>query len=553
MWKASVCGAVVLVTLLLPALSRGQEAPEKSLDELIADLEGPDQPAREAAIGGLYEHAAKHGELAVPRLIRALAHDDQRVRGAAAVALGRVRSTAARSLNTLLLVATTDPDATVAGEAMNALMLIGPRPGDVDVLFQLALQARRSSHSGDDRDERGDEAEFALCRLNQRGRVGLIKWLRAKSPDARQLAGELLEWSVHPEVVAGLARALDDPERHVRLSVMNSFGGPLSQGLGFVAGGGRVAVNRLVAFTESGDPQEQRAATKALSRLGTPEAVAALTGLLLHSDQEVRGEAALGLASARDPACIPILIESLGHSDKEIRSDAVWTLAGLGAVAEPALPALAALPRRESSQALSEIGKQLKLSGVVVWWVPLRAYALETAGLLVFLGVWLGLAWRLLPILVEKIRGLRLIVVSSVLTTLAACVTGYAFLPERAWWKEPGILVLFGLALFLPVFLCAGKLVRSPSPTMERVAWIGLVASIPTALAGFGIHHVFSQPWVQGYLPDSLFVVLPLPLAAMGSVAICCVLPAIWVCTKRAARATPLAVDEPTSGARGPC
>ena len=61
-----------------------------------------------------------------------------------------------------------------------------------------------------------------------------------------------------------------------------------------------------------------------------------------------------------------------------------------------------------------------------------------------------------------------------------------------------------------------------------------LVAALPVAVTCSGAHYAVTREWAGGFLPDlPAFVLLPLPVVVVLSLALCCVLAATWACQRK--------------------
>jgi hypothetical protein len=95
------------------------------------------------------------------------------------------------------------------------------------------------------------------------------------------------------------------------------------------------------------------------------------------------------------------------------------------------------------------------------------------------------------------------------------------------WWVVPRVywLELMTLAIFLVGWFAAGALLGPPKSRLHRavkLATLPLLVSCPT------VYYMVSRPWAEGFLPDRLPVLLPLPLVVTLSSSLLCVLVAAW-------------------------
>lgn len=149
------------------------------------------------------------------------------------------------------------------------------------------------------------------------GMVALLRGLDQGQPAHRQ---QLLLTA--PDVarvpaasLAGALLAEDDP----------NVAGALQWALGRSAGGG---LDVLVAALDAPDREVARRAVRALVRVPTDDAAAALTRALDHPDDVVRGRAALGLGARGDGAAVPELLRLVVRGDDDVEAAEV-----LGALA----------------------------------------------------------------------------------------------------------------------------------------------------------------------------------------------------------------------------
>ena len=71
-----------------------------------------------------------------------------------------------------------------------------------------------------------------------------------------------------------------------------------------------------------------------------------------------------------------------------------------------------------------------------------------------------------------------------------------------------------------------------PASTPKHLALMALTAVVPVALTCSAVYYAISREWAAGFLPDAVTVV-PLPVAAVLSVAFVCALPAVWVAQRK--------------------
>lgn len=108
-----------------------------------------------------------------------------------------------------------------------------------------------------------------------------------------------------------------------------------------------------------------------------------------------------------------------------------------------------------------------------------------------------------------------------------------------AWWFIPRV---YWTQLIATVVLLVGWFIsmsRFPRPrtTQERIFNL-VAATLPTLLAPWAVHHAVTRDWVQGFLPDPIFTLLPFPVAAVLSTAFLCILAAVWACARKPVEGT---------------
>ncbi len=160
---------------------------------------------------------------------------------------------------------------------------------------------------------------------------GILGNTQAESESRAQAALALGQYGT-PAAVSALAAGLGDFDAQVRDSC--AAGAQSS---------GAAAVGPLTAALASGETVKRTAAAEALGGIGTPAAVAALTGALNSpaAPSAVREGAAVGLGRSGSPSVIPTLVAALGDRDGAVASAAQAGLLS-PALAKPAIPALIA-------------------------------------------------------------------------------------------------------------------------------------------------------------------------------------------------------------------
>lgn len=236
MRRLCACGVLALTALLAPGV-RAQEGAEIP-QPLLAAMHGSDPVARWDAIAAL----ARQGSAAVPGLVAALASPRERVRQAAAIALGRI-GPAAKPAEAALLAALQDKDGDVREMAAQALGRTGADPATAVPALASRLWLPQPY----------------VC-----GRV------------AETLAG--LGADAVPELVRALAGADVEARRCASIA------------LGRLGGKAREAVPALVGALRESDGNARWNAAIALGEIGegAREAAPALLEVLSDRDEDVR-------------------------------------------------------------------------------------------------------------------------------------------------------------------------------------------------------------------------------------------------------------------------
>ncbi len=544
------CLSLLIACVLLVGSASAQD--ERTIDELMAELQSPASRAtREAAADAL----AAHGAAAAPSLIKALGHEDAEVRRLAARGLGAL-TPAPTGVRKALLAALHDPDLSVFEEAADALTPFDPEA--LSALFQIAVRWEDWTSLSRHERTRARRVQRRLYRAKPQSLDFFVSYLRAEDHRTRRLTVRLLSRTQDPAVVTALVEALNDDNASVRIQVLRTFGRRSGSDavveallvkledadttvrqtaiwcLAQQRGSEDLVVPKLAKLVREINADDVTSPEYALRALGAIKTEAAFQALISVLSEDKRANIlniAFQLLGQRgDPRAIPFLIQGLEAPELKARQGAIYGLAELGPAAAPAIPALFALPLAEVAPTLGRLGQTLKRKGKIFWWVPLRVYAGELSGAFVAILVWFMTLRRLVPRLKRSIRGLGLILLASLFTTATACAILYAFVPSRVWWNDAGVLLTGSLSVFVLMFLAAGRLVHSRHPPLEQLTWVCVVATAPLAIACCGVHYVLTQNWVQGFLPNSVFVVVPLHVAAVGSTAMCCLLVATWTC-----------------------
>jgi HEAT repeat protein len=187
-----------------------------------------------------------------------------------------------------------------------------------------------------------ETALAALRNLGQKdstGRPALDACLKEDTPYLRFWFAHRMEKA--KSVSAELAGALKDPDRDVRAKA--------AEMLGHLPDEAAAIAPVLKAALENDKDEEVRwAATRALSRFKTDDAVAPLLTALKDSDPIVRGRAAQGLAKLGKPA-VPGIRGVLKDGDRDVKASALGALGRIGADAREAVPDLQTLLKGEDA------------------------------------------------------------------------------------------------------------------------------------------------------------------------------------------------------------
>lgn len=309
------------------------------------------------------------GKEDVPALLKALKHDDARVRAEAAADLGSLGGVGGEAAPVLVQLLK-DSEPVVRIRAAAALLRIDPKNTDALPVLTESLKERAGKvrkTAAEALAEVGPEARAAVPALaavlrdddagvrwaaaEALGRIGpdaapaipaLIELLRHDDASTRGAAGDALGW-IGPKArsaVPALTAALKDPDEGTRWSAALAL-------VRIEKSAGRAAVPLLVQALESKESRARWMALACLWRMDWEgkEAVpiAALSEALRDPDVGVRSMAAICLGNvgrrARDAG--PTLRATLRDRDWYVRTWAAWALAQVsGAEAVEAVPAL---------------------------------------------------------------------------------------------------------------------------------------------------------------------------------------------------------------------
>jgi predicted Zn finger-like uncharacterized protein len=280
-----------------PAIQSGDSS---RIPALLADLDGKDDAKRLQAVA-LLGQMGPEGQLAVPRLIRALKDKDATLRNFAEAALNKI-GVSAKDIPTLVpLVNDTSLQVRLVG--LQLLAKIGPEAQPaLDGIVKLA-----------------DDAEAKV---------------REK---ATQAIGRIGTPSDHDAYMPVLAKALKDRDAAVRAAAAEAIATvPLTE----------ADVPTLAELLRGNDLGLSRAGARALSKLGpkAKKAVPALIKALKGGDNALRAaalEALAGVGGADAKEALPEILPALKDNDPAIRRSAIAAVGGMGEDAKEAVAPLA--------------------------------------------------------------------------------------------------------------------------------------------------------------------------------------------------------------------
>ncbi|NLF68254.1 MAG: HEAT repeat domain-containing protein [Candidatus Anammoximicrobium sp.] len=351
-------------------------AAEATVDvqELVAELGGPDRDASLQAIGQL-EALGEKALPAVPALIGKLSDDKAEVRGYAAYALGRIGDGSDAVLEGLSQAAF-DRAAVVRRAALRALQRLNP-PQEKALPLVLKIL------------ELGDPASIApaLQTLAEMGEAALPRLCQALTHDQACYWACLALAELGPQAAAAvphLKGVLQHREPEVRMQALAALGeiGPAAQPL----------VPEIVAALKDEAGGVRYAAAFALGRVGTtPEATAALQQALQQDDAFLRMVSAWAIARnhpadrAAVERAVELILQAFKSQDVHLRRAAARIAVDVGVPIDKVAPLLVeALRDRDPEvvgnaiEALSQLGpKALQHIDEVLSNRELRPYAVR--------------------------------------------------------------------------------------------------------------------------------------------------------------------------------
>ncbi len=289
---------------------------------------------------------ADMGEKTVPFLMKSLEHP--KARYWATLALAEIGPAAAAAVPKLTALAAKE-ELDVRLQAIMALAAIGePASAAVDTLIGITRSTDaedRVLHPasvyaiGKIRSEKGFAAVEPMLKSENEVLSAAASWARARiHPD---------DEAVVADAVGRLQKALGSPDATIRQGAVSGLSELVSD---LPAGAGRPLAERFVTLFEDPDPDVRRSSAVALVRLGA-DAVGPVTAALADAKRRaVAFEVLAELGPIAKPA-LAKLVESRGDANPAVRSDAAFAIAGLGAEAADAVPAL--LERLEKEAELS--------------------------------------------------------------------------------------------------------------------------------------------------------------------------------------------------------
>jgi HEAT repeat protein len=356
-------------------------AVEPTVNDLIAAVKSPDQPARLVAMDSLGRMGGK-AAAAVPAIAAALKDPSAVVRVQAAQALGAIGAPAKPAVPELTALID-DPRPDVRRAAILALAEIGaaatqaiPRilkalddPGTKTAAIDALDKFRRKGGNADARDRQKVDAPdqvldavslWAIARLHPedknlvaRTTERLCETLKAENPRARKAAARALA-SLKPGVeilLPAMIKAFQgasDETVHNALEALAAFGDATVPELidtlkldrarpyavvllGRQGAAAKPAVGPLVKLLDDKDAGVRREAVLALARIG-PAAQAAVPALIRRFRECLEREGAdsydiaYALGCIKSPEAVPILLRGIAGRDESVAIFSAWAL-----------------------------------------------------------------------------------------------------------------------------------------------------------------------------------------------------------------------------------
>lgn len=305
---------------------------QEKLVEIASSLLADEDPS---VVFPALHSLADMGEKTVPFLVKSLEHP--KARYWATLALAEIGPAAAAAVPKLtILAAKEEPD--VRLQAIMALAAIGERASPaVDTLIAITSSTNadeRVLHPatvyaiGKIRSAKGFAALEPMLKSENAVVAAAASWARARiRPD---------DAAVVADAVGRLQKGLESPDPTIRQGAVSGLSELVND---LPAGAGGPLAERFVALLEDSDPDVRRSTAVALVRLGA-DAVGPVTAALADAERRaVAFEVLAELGPIAKPA-LAKLVESLDDANPAVRSDAAFAIAGLGAEAATAVPAL---------------------------------------------------------------------------------------------------------------------------------------------------------------------------------------------------------------------
>jgi HEAT repeat protein len=211
-----------------------------------------------------------------------------------------------------------------------------PERADVDWLESVGMRAKELLRKDNNASVRASALYLACWSLDDKAVPLIGACLRKEAPEVRSMGLKMTSWAVFraPEVLAGVIAVLEDGDDDQRLAAMAALGKWEQKG--------DSAVPALARLLQSDKPVLRAAAARALGVIG-PKASAAVPQLLGHLDDpenEVASAATAALGNVGKGTAVPELIRWLGSDKPSLREAAARALAGIGPRASAAVPQL---------------------------------------------------------------------------------------------------------------------------------------------------------------------------------------------------------------------